>query len=171
MEKSIEERMAAIENAINRVAKMQTCVFRLVQAQHRISTFIGHREWDTTSLKDSTEFAHRYMNYSLTYMFGGMAATGIGFSLLYAYSVAHDFLLRVAVILMLIVSCTSWVLAVRYNRLASRQRKTAESESGREQSLNIREQAATLDNELARVLAEWKELVRDDLPNEPKSAD
>jgi len=171
MQESIEDRIAAIENAIDRVAKMQTCVFRLVQAQHRISTFIGHRERDTTSLRDSTEFAHRYMDYSLTYMFGGMAATGIGFSLLYAYSAAHDSLLGVVVILMLIMSCTSWVLAARYNRLANRQRKASEGEFGRQQSLNIREQATALDKELARVLAEWKELVRDDPANEPRSAD
>ena len=169
MQKSVEERIAALESGINRVVKMQTCVFKLVQAEHRISTFINQREWDATSLKDSVESTHQYMNYSLTFMFGGVATWGISFSMLYAYSTTHNLVASVMTILTFIVGCISYFLAVRYNRLANRQRETTMNEFRQAQSLNVTEQAAALDNELTQVLAEWKELVPDDSASEPES--
>jgi hypothetical protein len=170
MQKSIEERIAALESGINRVVKMQTCVFKLVQAQHRISTFLDKTQWDMASVKDSVESVQQHMNNSVTFMFGSLATLGISLSMIYVYSGTHDFFARVSAIFTLILGSAFYVVAFRYNRLANKQRLAAKSELClRLQLPNIKEEAATLDEEMARVLAEWEKLVPDDSASKLKS--
>jgi len=173
MKKPTEERLADIESGIAKLTKMQSCVFNMLLALHKISALISRTEWATSSLKESVESASQNMNYALTFMFGTIAMIGIIGSMIALYLTTKDFFFRVLSIASLALAVFFLFLAFRYNRRASSQRKTFETEllQAREQAQSAKEEAVALDGALAQVLAEWKEIAPDNLVSEPKSED
>ena len=173
MQKSTEERLAGIESSITRLTKMQGCVFNVLLVMHKISTLISRTEWYMSSLKESVESTSQNMGYAITFMFGTIAMMGITVSMSTLYSATKDFSFMVLCIACFALTVFFLFLAFRYNRRASSQRKTSEREllQAREQAQSDKGEAAALDDALAQALAEWKELVPDDLVSEPKSED
>jgi Flp pilus assembly protein TadB len=174
MKKSIEERLADIESNITRLTKMQNCVFNLLQAQHKISTFMSETEWSMSSLKQSVESVSQNEDYSLRFMFGALTAMGIALSMTVVYSTTEDFVAGILSLMSFALAVVLFFLSVRYDRRVRSQRKTffqKEWPEAQEQTQRVKEEAAALDDALAQVVAEWKKLIPDDLASEPKSED
>jgi len=173
MQKSIEERLADIENGVTRLTKMQACAYDTLRTQHKVSTFIMDHDWSLSSLERSVDSASQVTNYALTFMFGTIAALGISASMSASYSVTKDLLTGILGLAFWVLSVVFFFFSFRYHRLANRQHKTINTEllQKREKSQSVKEEAAALDYALDQVLAEWKELVPDDMVSEPKSED
>lgn len=173
MEKSMEERLAGIEDSITRLTKMQGCVFGVLLILHKTSTLFRKGEWSTRLLEGYVESSSRDVEYSLTFMFGAIATTGITLSMTAVYSTTGNFLSGVLSLVFFALTVFCLFLAFRYNRRASSERKTfwAQLPQAREQSQNVKEEAAALDDAMAQLLAEWKKLVPNDRVAEPKSGD
>ena len=172
MKKSTEERLADIEGGITRLTKMQGCVFNVLLTLDKISMLIRRAERSTSSLEESVEFTSQAMDDSFRFMFGTITTLGITISITALYLVTKDFLLIVLIIICFALTGSFFFLSVRYNRRAKSQRKTffrREWPQAREQSRSDKEEAAALDDVLAQVLAEWKELSPDDLVSESKN--
>lgn len=171
MQKSTEERLADIESGVTRLTKMQACVYEILRAQHKISTFIINQGGSLSSLEQSAESVHQIRNYSLTFMFGTIAALGISASMTATYPVTKDLLTGILGLSFWVLSLVFFVFSFRYHRLANRESKkiNAVLSQKREKSQSVREEAASLDEALAQALAEWEELVPDDSISEFKN--
>lgn len=171
MEKPIEERLAGIESGITRLTEMQGCVFDMLLVLHKITSLISRMEWSTSSVQEFMRSAHQSMNYALTFMFGAVAMLSIAISMLTLYATTDDFVFRISGIVAGTLGAVLIFLSVRYVNRADKERKTFETEwrQAREQAQSMEQEAAALDESLAQVVNEWKELVPDDLVSEPRN--
>lgn len=171
MQKPTEERLADIESGITRITKMQGCVFRALLILHRISSLFGTSEQSLTGVEESLGFAHRRMDRSLVLMFGAIAVVGIATSMSSLYFATLDRAFRVMSAVCFISVFGFFFLSFLEYRRANSQFQVAEQKLTRTKEVVdiVRQEVAASDEELRQVVAEWKELVPNDLVSESKN--
>ena len=173
MKKSIEERLTDIESNVTRLTKMQGCVFNVLLLLDRASSLVNKSERAVSFYKVPLESIYQNVNHSLVFMFGAMAFIGVAATMFSLYLTTQDLSYRVAGIVVGIWGLATAIYAVLMHRRASSQiRGVKEKLTQTDESFeSFKKEAASLDQALARILAEWRELVPDDLAGESKSED
>jgi len=173
MKKSNEERLTDIGSSITRLAKMQGCVFKALLILHKTSGLFGKSEQFFTEANVSLESYHRHGDRSLTLMFGAIAVMGIATSMLAVYFTT----LNSNFVVMSTVCFISFFILLFFgfleHRHANSQFQIARRAltEAKEIVVIVRETVAASDKDMTHVVAEWKELVPDDLVSEPKLED
>ena len=168
MQKSTEERLANIESSITRLTKMQDCVFKALLILHKTFELFEKREEAFDSVVLSMKSAHRRMDRSLPFMVGSIGILGFIASMYFENSATMDFIIRVMLILIGIAALALFFYGLsQFHRARSEfQEIKMELTQKGEVVPGAREEKRTLDDELAQVEAEWKELVPDELISE-----
>lgn len=171
MQKSIEERLADIESGITRLTKMQGCMLNALLLMEETSMLIRRTELSVTSAKESLKSINQGMDRFIVLFFGAITMLGIATSMLSLYLVTLDFTARVLSIVFPILALVCFFLGfLEYRRASSQIRVTRKTFAQRgEDSASTREEAKAIDDALAQILAEWKELVPDDLVSESRN--
>lgn len=167
MQKTIEERLADIESSLTRLTKMQGCVFGALLILHKTSALFGRSERALTSVEESLEPIHRGMDRYLIFMFGGITMLGVAISMTSLYLVTLDFVFKVLSIVFSILTLVSFFFGFWEYSQVRRQHQEAKrklTQAG-EVLVGVEKEVAATDNDLAQVLAEWKELALDELVN------
>jgi len=170
MQKSIEERLGDIESGITRLTKMQGCVFRLLLVLRKTIRVFEARVATSTLMTLSLESYRQHGNRFLAFTFGAMTALGGSASLLALYYAKQDSdFIRISTAL-LVLSFVLLIFAVLEYRQMNSELREAKKETTQAKELidAAREDGVALNEELAQVLAEWKELFPDDSVSEPK---
>ena len=171
MKKPTEERLSEIENNITKLTKMQGCVFRLLLVLRKTVHVFEARVATSTLMTLSLESYRQHGNRFLAFTFGAITAIGGGASLLALYYSNQDSdFIRISTVLF-ILCFVLFIFAVLEHRQMNSELREAKKETTQAKEVvdAAREEALALDEELAQVLAEWKELVPDDSVSEPKS--
>lgn len=173
MKKSNEERLADIECSITRLTKMHDCVFKVLSIQHKVFKLFEKREEAFNSSVLTIESAQRRVDRSLIFAFGGLGAAGVVASISSASSGTKDFVDITLLAFFYILAAVSFFYGVSEYRGGRNKVQEMRMEFMRagEFVQGARKEKMVLDNELAQVEAEWRELVPDDLVSEPKSED
>lgn len=173
MKKSTEERLADIESGITRLTKMQGCVFNVLLILHNMASLIEKSELALNSGEVSLESINQIMNRSIVFMFGAMSLMGVSVSMTSLYLITQELAFRVVTIVVSVFAVVLGIYAVSQYRRASSQIRVARKTFAQrgEDLASTKEEAKALDAKLAQALAEWKELVPDDLVTESKSED
>ena len=168
MQKPIEERLGDIESDIARLTKMQGYVFRLLLLLRKTVHLFEARVATSDLITTSRESYHQSENHFLVLMFGGITAVGVAASLLALYFATLRSVFIYTSAVLFILCFVLFILGfLEYRYIKSQIRKAKEKTAQTKEVINtIKEGEATLDEELARVLAKWKELVPDDLVSE-----
>ena len=171
MQKSTEERLTDIESGITRLVKTQGYVLRSLFILHKQSVLFTRSERSLTEFDESLGFAHRRMDRSLVLMFGAIAVVGIATSMSSLYFATLDRAFRVmSAVCFISVFGFFFLSFLEYRRANSQfQIATQKLTEAKEVVERVGEQVAASDEELGRVVAEWKELVPDDLVSESKN--
>jgi len=173
MQKSIEERLADIESGITRLTKMQNYVLRVLLILHKTSALLGRSEQSITEAKRSLESAHRRGDRFLVLMFGAIAVMSLATSTISLYFTTLDSNFIVMSIVCFILFFVLLLFGFLEYRRENRQFQVAEQKLTQAEEVVdiVGKEVAASDEDLAQVVAEWKELVLDDLVSEPKSED
>ena len=173
MQKSTEERLADIESTISRLTKMQGCVFRLLLVLRKTVHVFEARVATSTLMTLSLESYRQHGNRFLAFTFGAITAFGGSASLLALYYAKQDSdFIGISAVLSVLFFVLLIFAVLEYRQMNSELRKAKKETAQAKEVIDaVREKGVTLDEELAQVLTEWKELVPDDLVNEPKSED
>lgn len=173
MQKSIEGRLTDIESGITRLTKMQGCVFGVLLILHKTSVLIERSERAMPSVKESLEPVHRGTDRPLVFMFGGVAALGVAISMASLYLATLNFGFKVLSVVFPILALVLLLYSFFDSRQTSSQLRGAHKIQAQtaEDFKSAEKEKAAIDDDLEQVLAEWKELVPDDLVSEPKSED
>lgn len=173
MQKSIEERLADIESGITRLTKMQGCVLKVLLILDKKSSVIKRSEGAFTLSKESIESSHRSKDRLYIFFFGVISAMAFTTSVFSLYHATQDMFFRVFTIVFGVLTLVLVLLMLLQYRRSSSQSREAEKVSAQsgEYLASAGKEEEALDAELAQALAEWKELVPDDLVSEHKSED
>ena len=173
MKKSAEERLTDIEGGITRLTKMQGYLLRALIILHKTSAFFGRSERSLTEFRESLEFYHRHRDRFLALVFGAIAVLSLGTSTMALYFTTQNSNFIVMFIVCFILFFVLLFLGVSEYRHANSEFQIATqklTQAGEVVDIVGKEVAAS-NEELAQVVAEWKELVPDDLVSEAKSED
>ena len=174
MKKSTEERLANIQSDVIKLIKMQSHIFRVLSIVRKTVRLFEAREASATAALVSTESYHRLMNRSWVFIFGALTAISVANSVFAISSIdftALDFNTKFVLITFYILGVICFAFAGSdYYRARSQSGEVKQELSRIKEVIDVaREEEKTIKDELARVLAEWKELVPDDSVNESKS--
>jgi hypothetical protein len=165
MQKSIEERLADIESSITRMTKMQGCMLRVLLILHKTSLLFGRSERSLTEVEQSLESTDRGMDRFLVLFFGAITMLGLATSMLSLYFATMDATARVLSIVFSILALVWFILGfLEYRRVRSQFRGAKKKLTQTEEVVeSIEKEVAAANDNLAQIVAEWKELVPDDL--------
>ncbi len=173
MQKSIKERLTDIESDIIRLTKMQGCVFNMLVFLRKASVLIERLEQTFALVRASGETYRWRANIGMALLFGGVAMASLAISIDVLFPTAQDSSLRVLTLVLFFIAVALFPFSFWEIYEALRQdRATKKYLNQMDEDLAlIREGAPAINDTLTRVLAEWKQLVPDDLVSEPNSKD
>jgi hypothetical protein len=173
MQKSNEERLADIENSINRLTKMQGYMFRTLLILRKTVHLFEARQATGTSALVSMESRHRRRDRSLMFLFGGLTAISVANSIFSIDFTALDFTAKFVLGTFYTLGVICFILAcLEYYWVESQSREATQELTRTKEVLDVaREEDTALEDEMARILAGWKELFPDDLASEPRPED
>ena len=171
MQKSTEERLADIESNINRLTKMESCVFKALLILRKTVQLFETRESTSTSVIVSLESYRQHGNRFLALIFGAITVMAFGTSMLALYFATLNSNLIVMFIVCFVLFFVLFLFGFLEYRSANSQYREGKKELTQTKEIIdiVRKEEAVLDDALAQVVAEWKKLIPDDLVSEPKS--
>lgn len=173
MQKSIDKRLADIESDITRFTKTQGCVFNVLLILYKMSSLVSRSEQAVVLGEVSLESANQIMNRSIVFVFGAMTLMGVSASMAALYFATRNPNFGVLAIACGIFALAASIYAVLQGRRAGGQLRVTRkisAQSGEDLAI-AKKKAEALDDKLAQALADWKELIPDDLVSESKSED
>jgi hypothetical protein len=163
-----EERLTNIESGIARLGKMQTCVFDMLLILRRISEAAERPEQALTSVERVEEYSRQRQDRGIVLIFGAIAVISLIISGSLFFADGENRVIGVMLLAFSFVALGLILLGIRelyrswrYWQMAGR--RLAELDGIVER---VNEDETAINNTLARILAEWKELAPDDSTSE-----
>lgn len=165
MQKPTNEHLADIKSDISRLNKMQGCVFRLLLVLRKRAYVFEARVASSTLITVSLESYHQHGNRFLAFTFGGITVFGGSASLLALYFATQESaFIRMSIVLFVLFFVLLIFAVLDYRQMNSQLQEARKATTqAKEVADAASEEAVALNGELEQVLAEWKELVPDDL--------
>lgn len=173
MQKSIEERLVDIDGGITRLNKMHRCVFDMLLLLWKARVFTQRPDQALASIERAQESSRRHEDRAIVFIFGGIAFLSLNISMdLQSSNIQHPVIEAVSLVVpfmaLILLLYGLWELFRTWRQ--SRAARQELAQIGEIVERAKRDEKAINDT-LARVLAEWKELAPDDSLDKLKSDD
>lgn len=173
MQKSIEDRLTDIERSIDRVAKTQVVVLKVLLLMRKTSASFDRTDRSLNAVKESLEPIHRYRDRDLVLIFGVITVLGVGYALLSLYlTTRHVIYGALSIAYIVLVFVLIFRMFVESRRAGDQLREAEKMMTQASKDVkSLTEEEASLEDDLTQVAAELKELFPDNSVSEPKSED